>query len=367
MPLSQSGNSNYNIYTSKSHDMNVEGWFYTGSNSLLSTDYYEKQNHAYIMNSLPPAYYNVDQIPCSGLTEYIDKPRMASVSFPVNGSVPNSDTGLLNQPPSRKRASMPYLSPHEHYSHSPELEIPQHNLNTILDTSLFLQPSESHKSNSFCLTPEFSSSGSASPDPSPQFDPFFDHSSVGFLGETKFAHDIISSNSKSNQFISETEQFIKEMPNLNSPILSSESYELPTMEPTRKISADTGLDSIPNKIKFIHCNPSKGIHSSTSKAIRYYPGALNDPKFGNISNLPFNVVDGLDSQDNSRNSKEKKGHFCPYCSRHFRRRHDLHRHIRLHTGERPYSCDICTKAFYRTDALKRHYRSEHKISLPVKS
>lgn len=49
---------------------------------------------------------------------------------------------------------------------------------------------------------------------------------------------------------------------------------------------------------------------------------------------------------------------CPLCVRAFARKHDLQRHIRVHTRAKPYPCLCCKKAFARTDALKRHLRME---------
>lgn len=46
------------------------------------------------------------------------------------------------------------------------------------------------------------------------------------------------------------------------------------------------------------------------------------------------------------------------CDHHFRRQHDLKRHQKLHTGERPYRCSDCYRSFARQDALNRHRRAE---------
>lgn len=56
--------------------------------------------------------------------------------------------------------------------------------------------------------------------------------------------------------------------------------------------------------------------------------------------------------------RQLKTFACCVCLRSFARKHDLQRHIRVHTGAKPYSCLSCTKAFARTDALKRHLRME---------
>ncbi|KAK4520212.1 inositol polyphosphate kinase kcs1 [Mucor velutinosus] len=63
-------------------------------------------------------------------------------------------------------------------------------------------------------------------------------------------------------------------------------------------------------------------------------------------------------QHHQHPQRQVKAFACCACPRSFARKHDLQRHIRVHTGAKPYSCLNCTKAFARTDALKRHLRME---------
>lgn len=91
-----------------------------------------------------------------------------------------------------------------------------------------------------------------------------------------------------------------------------------------------------------------------------------------VPNSPESITSDLSSSASSissatgssakKNNKEemgaKKVHACDFCDRKFARKYDAHRHIRIHTGNKPYVCPCCRKCFARSDARTRHVRKE---------
>ena len=42
------------------------------------------------------------------------------------------------------------------------------------------------------------------------------------------------------------------------------------------------------------------------------------------------------------------------CPKQFNHKTDLRRHMCLHTGEKPFTCDVCDKGFIREDRMLKH-------------
>lgn len=69
----------------------------------------------------------------------------------------------------------------------------------------------------------------------------------------------------------------------------------------------------------------------------------------------FEEFDGLDSHGIAVH----KRFICSYCGKAFTSRPNRERHVRYHTGEKPYKCDLCSASFIRGDDLKYHRTTKH--------
>lgn len=54
---------------------------------------------------------------------------------------------------------------------------------------------------------------------------------------------------------------------------------------------------------------------------------------------------------------------CHICGKKFNNRHNVLRHVLVHTGERPFCCTVCGKSFNQKVVLKKHMWTLHNVHL----
>ncbi|KAJ0006611.1 hypothetical protein NQD34_013884 [Periophthalmus magnuspinnatus] len=103
------------------------------------------------------------------------------------------------------------------------------------------------------------------------------------------------------------------------------------------------------------------------------PGAGGDPATYVISGNPVVDAHVLSSllqgvhvpapKAAARGRRQKSAKAKPFpcavqgCERRFSRSDELNRHVRIHTGQKPFQCTICARAFSRSDHLTTHTRT----------
>ncbi|KAL4258229.1 hypothetical protein AB1N83_009607 [Pleurotus pulmonarius] len=71
-----------------------------------------------------------------------------------------------------------------------------------------------------------------------------------------------------------------------------------------------------------------------------------------------------DASDKRRGPESAPKFVCHLCSSSFTAKHNLDYHLRAHTDQRPFKCDICPGATFRTKSdLKRHIKKSQKHAL----
>ncbi|GFS42765.1 zinc finger protein 85 [Nephila pilipes] len=103
-------------------------------------------------------------------------------------------------------------------------------------------------------------------------------------------------------------------------------------------------------------------------------GALQDLKifsasecYQNIHSAEFKICETKGQRKKKRGENGKFTlHVCHICGKNYTWPHDLKIHYRVHTGEKPYKCELCDSRFSQSGAVQIHKNRHHSSALPHK-
>ncbi|KAA0183588.1 hypothetical protein FBUS_08018 [Fasciolopsis buskii] len=147
---------------------------------------------------------------------------------------------------------------------------------------------------------------------------------------------------------------------------------------------DNSPSTLKNNIDDVPSESSSGGDSKQSYAMKLVPASLAVSKNPNNVTQPEQasksdgnktpvasgeraplvpIAKDPDNHENPPTYRVTKVYRCRYCGKTFNRKFCRERHERLHTGVKPYTCEICEEKFIRLEDKKRHVRSlQHYLS-----